>query len=145
MDKEFRKFRDKDLQQFVEGLEETILRLHTWFRELEEKYRQFRWAKKFCRNQGIKIKLGEDKRKEMKDFLEYRYYVGKFYAYFYVLEQLGSDVPKVLERLRGIVKAGHNEIMETKMHYTEVKGHFETDEYKTRKNKVKGFGARGAG
>lgn len=110
--------KDKELISFIEDLEETELRLHTYLRRLEEDYDQFK------KRPLLKKRKEYDKAKK-----NYIYYKGKFYAYYSVLESLGSDVPKVLTRLRGIISPRHNELMETKMHYSEVSGHFPTDEY----------------
>lgn len=110
--------KDKELISFVEDLEEAELRLHTYLRRLEEDWDQFKYRP------ILKKREEYDKAKK-----EYIYYKGKFYAYYYVLESLGSDVPKVLQRLRGIMSPRHNELMETKMYYSEIKGHFPTDEY----------------
>ena len=109
---------------FVEDLEETLLRLHTWFRDLEEKNDQFKKAKKFLEKSGIK-RYNEELKKEMDLYHQYIYYQGKLYGYLFVLGQLGSDVPKIIERLRGIMSPGPNMMMETKAHYSEVKGHFD--------------------
>ena len=113
---------------FKEDLEETILRLHTYLRSIEEEYDQFK--KRPVWNKEKKINF--DKRKK-----EYIYYKGKFYAYLYVLNQLESDVPKIIERLRGITDYDDNTMIETKMYYSEIKGHFPTQEYLKIKKVIK--------
>jgi len=123
-------------QIFVEDLEETILRLHVWFRELEEENDQFKKAKKFLGKIGVK-RYSKDLQKEMRQYEKYLYYRGKFYAYHYVLESFGSSVAPVLTRLRGITSPKHNVLMETKAHYSEVKGHFDTDEFLKAKKVIK--------
>ncbi len=119
----------KSIQIFIEDLEETVLRLHTYMRGIEEPYDQFKEKKKFLRQTGTK-KLSEKIQKEMKAWDEYHYYRGKFYAYLFVLDKLGSDVPKILERLRGLKWVG-NTVFESKAHYSEVYGHFDTDAIKS--------------
>ena len=100
---------------FVEDLEETILRLHVQLRNWEEQYDQFRKKPRLDRKQFNIIHA------------RYVYYQGKFYAYYHVLLHLGSDVPKVLTRLRGI-KMTSAVVTESKAHYTEIYGHFPSKE-----------------
>ncbi len=107
---------DKDkIRIFVEDLEETELRLHTYLRDLEEKFDQFK-----------KRPIFKKKKEFDESFRKYTYYQGKFYAYYFVLEKLGSDIPKVLQRLRGIVMNSRY-VFEMKAHYTEIYGHFPTE------------------
>jgi hypothetical protein len=104
------------LRVLQEDLEEIIIRLHYQLRQWEEDYDQWKKNPRF----------GEQKKKRDLTYDQYRYYEGKFYAYFFVLEHLGSGLPRILTRLRGIEFKG-NQVIETKMHYTEIYGHFESD------------------
>lgn len=114
----------KNVQIFVEDLEETLLRLHNQLRNWEEKYDQFQKKSFF-------------KKKEMQeDFRRYTYYQGKFYAYYYVLLRFGSSVPSVLKRLRGIEMTS-SIVTESKMHYTEIYGHFPSKAFLNVKKVVK--------
>ena len=112
---------------FIEDLEETELRLHTFLRSVEERYDQFKKKPKRFDKKGWE-EYNESRR-------QYTYYQGKFYAYFFVLEKMGSNVPSVLRRLRGIGMTS-SKCWETKMHYTEVYGHFPSDDFLD-KEKVK--------
>ncbi len=121
-----------NLQVFIEDLEETILRLHNQFRNWEEKYDQFKKIRKFLSEPGAK-EFTPEIQEEMETYDRYRFYKGKFYAYYHVLNNLGSDVIPVLKRLRGIEMTS-SIVIEKKAHYTEVMGHFDTDEWLAIKN-----------
>lgn len=106
----------EEVKIFVEDLEETILRLHVQLRAWEEECDQ--WKKVPY--------LKREKRAMLLDrHQKYVYYKGKFYAYYHTLLKLGSDVPRVLQRLRGIEMTS-SVVAESKMHYTEIYGHFPT-------------------
>lgn len=106
----------EELKIFIEDLEETILRLHVQLRGWEEEYDQFK-----------KQPILKDRENFKKAFRQYVYYHGKFYAYYFVLDKLGSDVPKILQRLRGI-EIINNTAWELKAHYSEIFGHFPTNQ-----------------
>ncbi len=109
----------EELKIFVEDLEETMLRLHVQLRAWEEQYDQFK---------KVPSKLSKE-RKTYEDIRhKYVYYQGKFYAYFHTLLKLGSDVPSVIGRLRGVHMTS-SVVWEEKGHYTEIYGHFKTDQY----------------
>lgn len=125
------KFIQKELQAFVEDVEETVLRLHVNARNWEEKYDQFKKSNGLILKGKINIRHIDDAmREELKFKGEYTYYQGKLMAYIYVLENLGSEVPCLIERLRGIKQVAGNQMIETKAHYSEVKGHFDTEQWK---------------
>ncbi len=126
----------EDLQRFVEDLEETVLRLHVNARGVEEQFDQFKKSNGLRKKKTINIKHVDDQlRKELEARDEYGYYQGKMMAYMFVLENLGSEIPTTIGRLRGIMQVRHNMMMETKAHYSEIKGHFETDMFKKWKAK----------
>lgn len=120
----------QEIKTLEEDIEETILRLHVHLINLAEKNKDFEDIEKFAQGKvkkgllPFKIKItdgGDDRR--MREYREYIYYKGKFMAYLYVLEHLGSDVPAVLKRLRGIKIEG-NEAREMKIYRTENYGHY---------------------
>ena len=122
-------------QVFIEDLEETILRLHTHMRQQEEQYDQFKKVKKFFSKTGLKL-YDKKLQQEIEAKRGYDYYQGKFYAYYWVLENFNSDVIPILKRLRGIEMTG-NMVWERKAHYSGITGHFDTDEYLAKKKAIK--------
>lgn len=114
------------LQFFVEDVEEIILRLHAHLINSAEKNKDFENIENFIGSPKGKfpfsIKNAEEEKRKIKEYKEYKFYQGKFYAYLYVLERLGSDVPDVIKRLRGLKKVG-NTMFETKRYETEKFGH----------------------
>jgi hypothetical protein len=116
----------KDIKILIDDMEEVILRVHTHLRAKEEEWDQFKKKPLFDK---------EKREKFSRDYKNYVFYKGKFYAYWWILKKLGSKVPVILENLRGIEIIG-NEAVEKKSHYSEIYGHFDSYEYLNKK-KVK--------
>ena len=131
------KYIKEDLQRLVEDLEETVLRLHVNARDWEERYDQFKKSRNLAKKGIINFKKVDDTlRDELEHSRLYTFYKGKIMAYMYVLEELGSEVPQIINRLRGVKKKDDNSVIESKMHYTERKGHFASDDFKNWKKQL---------
>jgi hypothetical protein len=128
--------KENEIKSLIEDLEETVLRFHTWFRDEEEKNDQFKKVKAFFKKKGVRV-INESLAKEIIAYHEYLYFRGKLYAYLYILKEAKSDVAEVIYRLRGIILKDSNTMMETKAHYSGIKGHFDTDDYLEFKKVIK--------
>lgn len=89
-------------KEFIEELEETCLRLHTYCKRLETDNKGFQALTTKTSKKGISV-IGWKDKCMVANWREYIYYMGKLMAYMFVLGQEGyPEVPNLIERLRGI-------------------------------------------
>lgn len=110
----------KDIRKLINELEEILMRLHVHLRNLEEKNKRY---EKLHKKLGRKylVTLNRKDKEQFRDYAQqYKFYQGKFYAYIFVLKQLGGiELPEVLERVRGIEWDPEGAwVKETKHHYS---------------------------
>lgn len=101
-------------QKLIEELEETVIRLHAYLRRLDNENKRFSVIKGKIEKKGPSI-FTQKQKIETSLWGEERYFHGKMMAYMFVLDQLGhKDLPKIIQRLRGMKQISEAKIIETK-------------------------------